>query len=68
MKIKGICKTFALPRGRKSFANHFDFQFDGKFRQFDGKLSYCKTISVNLTNFFRETKNKCSKIDDISPT
>ena len=47
MKIKGICKTFALPRGRKSFANHFDFQFDRKFRQFDEKLGDCKRISVN---------------------
>ena len=38
MKIKVICKSFALPRGRKSFADHFDFRFDGKFRQFDEKF------------------------------
>ena len=62
MKIKVICKTFALPRGRKSFANHFDFQFDGKFCQIDGKLSYCKTISVNLTNFFVKPRRNGAKL------
>ena len=30
-KIKAICKSFALPRGRKSFVDHFDFPFDEKF-------------------------------------
>ena len=39
MKIKVICKSFALPRGRKSIADHFDFQFDGKFRQIDAKIT-----------------------------
>ena len=26
-----VCKSFALPRERKTFVDHFDFQFDGKF-------------------------------------
>ena len=41
-----ICKTFALPRGCKTFANHFDFQFHGKFRQIDGKIPVCNEISA----------------------
>ena len=31
LKIKVICKTFAAPRECKTFADHFDFHFDGKF-------------------------------------
>ena len=34
-----ICNTFAAPRECKTFADHFDFQFDGKFRQIDAKIT-----------------------------
>ena len=39
LKIKVICNTFAAPRECKTFADHFDFQFDGKFRQIDAKIT-----------------------------
>ena len=56
MKIKVICKSFALPRGRKSFADHFDFQFDGKFRQIDAKITqmqknFCQFGFSYLVNY-----------------
>ena len=66
MKIKVICKSFALPRGRKSFADHFDFRFDGKFRQIDGKIMQMRKNFFQFDEFFRETKSKCNKIVDLS--
>ena len=68
MKIKVICKSFALPRGRKSFADHFDFRFDGKFRQTDGKIMQMQKNFFQFDEFFRKTKSNCNKIDDLSPT
>ena len=38
LKVKVICKTFAAPRECNTFADHFDFQFDGNFRQIDEKF------------------------------
>ena len=48
MKIKGICKTFALPRGRKSFADHFDFHFDGKFENITKNVYLLYKLLLNL--------------------
>ena len=46
LKIKVVCKSFALPRECKTFANPREYK---KSRQIDGKLQHCKRISVNLT-------------------
>ena len=61
-----VCKTFAAPRECKTFADHFDIQFDGKFRQIDAKIKQMwKRISVKLVDFC-EIKLVSSLINSIA--
>ena len=50
LKIKVICKTFVALRECKSFADHFDFHFDGKFRKMCICYRNCFSISY-LVNY-----------------
>ena len=45
MKIKVICKSFALPKGRNSIADHIDFQFDGKFENIMKNVDFAIEIA-----------------------
>ena len=54
IEIKMIRKTFALPRDRKSFADHFDFQFDEKFRQIDEKIVWLQNNFCWFAEFLCE--------------
>ena len=45
--------NFAAPRECKTFADHFDFKFDGKFRQIDPKImqrNFCQFGFPYLVN------------------
>ena len=61
LKIKVICKTFAAPRECKSFADHFDFHFDGKLRKICICYRNCFSISY-LVNYIAIDISKIIKV------